>query len=247
MNAWFYSLISVFIVSLVSLVGIFTLSIKLDLLKRMVIYLVSLSAGALLGGALLHLIPEAAEHGYSINISLGVIAGILLFFIMEKIVRWRHCHHITCDEHPHSLAAMNLFGDAFHNFIDGAFIAGAYLISVPLGVSVTIAVIFHEVPQEIGDFGVLVYAGYKRMKALFFNFLISLTAVLGALVILLLNFEAESLTAILLPFTAGGFIYIATSDLIPELRKDISPVRSLIQLAFIGLGIFIMWLLLQWH
>ncbi|MFH1761000.1 MAG: ZIP family metal transporter, partial [bacterium] len=244
MEIWLYTLLSVLIVSAASLVGIFTISLRMDLLKNILIYMVSLSAGALLGGAFLHLLPEAAENGFSLNISVSLLAGILLFFIMEKIIRWRHCHHITCDDHPHSLAAMNLFGDAFHNFIDGAFIAGSYLISIPLGISITLAVVFHEIPQEIGDFGVLVYAGFSRAKALVFNFLIALTAVLGALTVLLLNIEAEAISQILVPFTAGGFIYIATSDLIPELRKDISPIKSIFQLLFILIGIGIMWLLL---
>jgi len=135
---------------------------------------------------------------------------------------------------------MNLIGDAFHNFIDGMVIAGTFLVSIPLGISTTLAVAFHEIPQEIGDFGVLVHGGFGRFKALLLNFASALTAVVGALVVLALNVKIEAVTAFLVPFTAGGFIYIASSDLMPEMKKDIRPLNSLVQIIFLLLGLGIM-------
>lgn len=243
---WLYTLASVFIVSLISLVGVVTVALKQDFLQKIINYLVSLSAGALLGGAFFHLLPEASEKlGFTSTLAAYVLGGILLFFVLEKLIAWRHCHITTCIEHPHSLAAMNLIGDALHNFIDGMLIAGTFLASVPLGITTTIAVIFHEIPQEIGDFGVLIHGGFSRLKAILANFLCSLTAVAGALLILFLNVEVEVVSKVLVPITAGGFIYIAVSDLIPELRKEIRPLNSLMQLVFIFIGLGIMFLLVD--
>ncbi|MBU0573548.1 MAG: ZIP family metal transporter [Candidatus Margulisbacteria bacterium] len=245
-TVWLYTLLSVIIVSLVSFVGVLTFAVNKDFLRKILLYLVSLSAGALLGGAFFHLIPEAAEEfGYSLHLALYLLSGILAFFILEKVICWRHCHIETSKQHPHPVAFMNLIGDAFHNFIDGMVIAGTYLVSVPLGITTTLAVLFHEIPQEIGDFGVLVHGGFGRVKALYFNFASGLTAVLGALVVLLLHIEVSTIGQALVPFTAGGFIYIASSDLIPELRKDIRPHSSLLQLIFILIGLGIMYLLVE--
>jgi len=244
LKVWVYTFSSVFIVSIISLVGALTIALRKDLLQKILLFLVSLSAGALLGGVFFHLIPEAAEDiGFNLNLAIYILAGILTFFTLEKLICWRHCHIETSESHPHPFAVMNLIGDALHNFIDGMIIAGTYLVSIPLGISTTIAVIFHEIPQEIGDFGVLVHGGFGRLKALLLNFATALTAVLGALVILILNIEVETVGKILVPFTAGGFLYIATSDLIPELRKDIKPLNSILQLVFILLGLGIMYLL----
>ncbi|MBU0573264.1 MAG: ZIP family metal transporter [Candidatus Margulisbacteria bacterium] len=240
-KVWVFTLVSVFVVSLVSFVGVFSLALKKDFLHKILLYLVSLSAGALLGGAFFHLIPEAShEFGFSLHLGFYVLSGIMAFFVLEKFICWRHCHIETSRQHPHPVALMNLVGDAFHNFIDGMVIAGTYLVSIPLGISTTLAVLFHEIPQEIGDFGVLVHGGFSRLRALLFNFGSALFAVLGALVILFLNIEVDTIGQVLVPFTAGGFLYIATSDLIPELRKDIRPSSSLIQLVFILIGLAIM-------
>jgi zinc and cadmium transporter len=241
LSTWVYTLAAVFVVSLISFIGILTVALKLDVLKRILMLLVSLSAGGLLGGAFFHLIPEAAkEHGFDFRLAVFILAGILAFFILEKMICWRHCHIPTSEEHPHPFALMNLIGDAFHNFIDGMVIAGTFLVSVPLGLSTTLAVIFHEIPQEIGDFGVLVHGGFGRFKALMLNFATALTAVLGAITVLALNLKVEAVTAFLVPFTAGGFIYIASSDLIPEMKKDIRLVNSLLQMLFLLLGLGIM-------
>ena len=243
LEVWGYTLLSVLLISIISFVGILTISLKMEKLKKILLYMVSFAAGGLLGGAFIHLIPEAVEEfGLSSSMSIYLLSGVVLFFIMEKFICWRHCHHPTTKDHPHPFAYMNLIGDGVHNFIDGLIVAASYLVSMPLGVATTIAVILHEIPQEIGDFGVLVHGGFTRKRALGMNFLTALTAVLGAVVALLLGF-LEGLTAFLLPLAAGGFIYIAGSDLIPELHKDVNMKRSGAQLFFIILGIAIMYLL----
>ena len=241
LNVLFYSLISVFVVSLVSFVGVLTLAVNQKKLKSILLYLVSFSAGALFGDAFIHLLPEAFEnHGFGLNISIWILLGIIFFFIVEKFVHWRHCHAIPSKEHIHPFAITNLFGDALHNFIDGLIIAGSYLVSIPVGVATTIAVVLHEIPQEIGDFGVLLQGGFTRAKALLLNFLVALTSVLGTIIGLLLSFKIENLTSYLIPFAAGGFIYIAGSDLIPELHKEVKISKSIVQLLMFLFGILIM-------
>jgi zinc and cadmium transporter len=164
----------------------------------------------------------------------------VLFFVLEKFVHWRHCHVPTSTEHPHPFAYMNLVGDSLHNFIDGLVIGVSYLVSVPLGITTTFVIILHEIPQELGDFGVLLHGGFKKKKAILLNFVTALTAVLGTIVGLLLGSSAESLSLLVLPLTAGGFIYIAGSDLIPELHKECKASRSLVQLIGIVAGILVM-------
>lgn len=238
---WLYSITSVIIVSLISLIGVFTIAIKLDKLKRILFFFVSFSAGALFGGAFLHLLPEAIEEfGLQRTIFLSLLSGIILFFIVEKFIHWRHCHIPTSKAHPHPFAVMNMVGDSVHNLIDGLVIGGSYLASIPLGITTTTAVILHEIPQEIGDFSVLVYGGFKRAKALLFNFLTALTAVLGVIISLVIGSMYENYLLFLLPFTAGGFIYIAGSDLIPELQKESAASKSFLQLAGVLLGIAVM-------
>ncbi len=239
LTSWLYSLVSVFIVSLISIIGIVTLSIKADKLKKALIYMVSFSAGALLGDAFIHLIPELAEEGLTLNYSIFILFGVLLFFSLEKIVHWRHCHVPNCD-HVHSFAYMNLFGDAVHNFIDGLIIAGSYLLSIPAGIATTLAVILHEIPQEIGDFGVLIHGGFTKGRALFLNFLTALTAVLGVIFALVLNNFVHNIEGYLISLAIGGFLYIAGSDLIPELHKETKISVSLIQILTFILGVIVM-------
>ncbi len=245
MEVWLYSLGSVVVVSLISLVGIFTLSIKIEKLRKILIYMISFAAGALLGDAFIHLLPSVIEeHGFGLNISIYVLVGIGVMFVVEKVIHWRHCHHPTCDDHPHPFALMNLFGDGVHNFIDGLVIGAAYLVSIPVGVATTIAVVLHEIPQEIGDFGVLIHGGFSKAKALMLNFATALTSVLGVVVALLISSYVENLTMFLIPFAAGGFIYIASADLIPEMHKTVKISRSLLQFLFFTLGIGVMFLIL---
>ncbi len=242
MSAWINGLISTIIVSLLSTVGILTFTLKERDLKRIILYLVSFSAGGLFGDAFIHLIPEAVEkNGFGIDASISILLGIVTSFIIEKFFQWRHCHILTSEEHPHSFAYMNLFGDSVHNFLDGLIIGGSYLVSAQLGIATTMAVIFHEIPQEIGDFGVLLYGGFKKKKALLYNFLTALTALGGTITALSLGSIINNLTAYLIPFAAGNFIYIAGSDLIPELRKEEpQPLNSTLQLSSFVLGVLVL-------
>lgn len=244
MGVWLNSLVSVGIVSLISLIGVFTFLIKQKELSKILLWLVSFSAGALFGGAFIHLLPEVVgEYGFTTAVSTYLLSGILTFFVLEKFIHWRHCHIPTSKKHPHPLALMNLVGDGMHNLLDGMIIGGAYLANFSLGVTATVAVILHEIPQEIGDFGVLLHAGLKKGKALFFNFLSALAAVLGVVISLSLGSRLDGYLLFLLPFTAGGFIYIAGSDLIPELKKECGATKSLVQLMWLVLGIAVMLLL----
>ena len=245
MITWLLGLTSVIIISAISLVGVLFLWLKDQKLSKILLYLVSFSVGGLFGDAFIHLIPEAIEEiGFGPSVSLFILFGILSSFIVEKILQWRHCHIPTSSEHPHSFAYMNLFGDAVHNLIDGLIVGGSYLASIPIGISTTLAVTFHEIPQEIGDFGVLIHGGFNKTRALRFNFLTALTAVLGAVIALVLGTTLEGFTPFLIPFAAGNFIYIAGSDLIPELRKDEPNLKkAVLQVMSITLGIVMMLLL----
>jgi len=246
MITWLLSIASVLVVSLISIIGIATLWLKEQQLKKILLYMVSFSAGALFGDAFIHLIPEAIEEtGFGLSISLLILFGILFSFIVEKFLCWRHCHIPTSSEHPHSFAYMNLFGDAIHNLIDGLIIGGSFVFSISLGIATTLAVIFHEIPQELGDFGVLIHGGFSKKKALWFNLLTALTAVFGTLLALVLGSNLEGFTPLLLSFAAGNFIYIAGSDLIPELRKDEANLKkSAMQIISITFGVCTMLLLL---
>jgi len=240
-NVWFYSIISIIIVSLVSFIGLLTFPIKEDKLKNILTYLVSFSAGALFGDAFIHLIPETVtKYSFTLRISLYIILGIAISFVVEKIIHWRHCHHNNKKEKIHPFAIMNLFGDIIHNFIDGLIVGASYLVTIPVGIATTLAVIFHEIPQEIGDFGVLLKGGFSRSKALLFNFLTALTAIFGTIIALLISSYIENITLFLIPFAAGGFIYIAGSDFIPELHKEVKASKSLVQFVTFVLGIGIM-------
>ncbi len=241
---WLYPILSVLIVSSIAFIGLWAFAMKTRSLAKIVMYLVSFSAGGLLGDAFLHLLPEAvAASGFGITISLYVLSGIVLSFVIEKII-WRHCHIHQCavghhHVRPQPFAYLNLIGDAVHNFIDGLIIGASYLVSVPVGVSTTLAVILHEIPQEIGDFGVLIHGGFKRTEALFYNFLSGISAVLGV-VVALLAAQTTSITNFLVPFAAGNFIYIACTDLLPELHKSVKIRESLGQLLMFSLGIGVM-------
>lgn len=241
LETWLYALASVLVVSAISLIGIFTISIKEEKLAKILLYLVAFSAGGLLGGAFIHLLPEAvATSGFTLSVSISILAGMMTFFVVEKAVHWRHCHVPTSESHPHPFAYMNLVGDSIHNFIDGLIIGAAYLVSAPLGIATTFLVVLHEIPQEIGDFGVLVHGGFSRKRALYVNFLTALTAVVGTMVALAAGLLVENMAILLVPFAAGGFIYVASSDLIPELHKDhYETKKSFAQLLVLVAGIVV--------
>ena len=192
-----------------------------------------------MGGAFLHLIPEALENSTPITTFTFLLAGFILFLLIEKILHWRHCHDINCK--VHTFAYMSLFGDAAHNFIDGLIIAVSFMTNIQLGLTTTLAVALHEIPQEIGDFGVLVHGGFSKIKALMYNFISALAAIVGGLIGFLL--PLNNMAQYLIPIAAGGFIYISASDLIPELRKETNIKKSMLNLLVFIIGITIMYLI----
>ena len=239
MIPFLWILMSTFFISLISFVGIFTLALKEQLLQKIVLLLVSLSAGVLMGGAFLHLLPESAELSEGLDVFLFVLIGFILFFFIEKILHWRHCHKGECQ--IHTFTYMNLIGDSIHNFIDGLIMATSFVISIPLGMTTTLAIALHEIPQEIGDFGVLLYGGFEKRKALILNFLTALTAIAGGIIGFFITTMVDNVKLFILPFAAGGFIYIAATDLIPEIRKETNLKKSMIYFGIFILGIIIMY------
>jgi zinc and cadmium transporter len=243
-NDWvtaIYALAAGLTVSLASFSGLFVLWIKPERLAAIVPNLVSLAVGVLLGDAFIHLIPDAAaRHGSVSTVCMAALVGVFVFFLLEKAVRWRHDHRFALDagsEDIRPLARMNLIGDAIHNFVDGILIAGSFLADPVLGFTTTFAIVAHEVPQELGDVGALVYGGYTPRQAVLYNFYCSLTVMAGVLFTLALGQAAESSLILLLPLAAGGFIYIAGSDLIPALH-EIPTLPGLVgQATTFGLGI----------
>lgn len=235
-----YIIVFCLLISFGALIGIFSLAAKKELLDKAILYLVAISAGTLMGGAFLHLMPEAGEKLSDMVLFPLILLSFIIFYLIEKLFHWRHCHKGQCD--VHSFGSINLIGDSIHNFIDGLIIAATFIVDIRLGITTTVAIAFHEIPQEIGDFGVLIYAGFKRKRALVLNFLVALTVVAGGIVGYFLSFRIESLTVYLLPLAAGGFLYISTSDLIPEIRKEANLKKSLLLFLFFLLGIFIMYL-----
>lgn len=233
-------LAATFAVSLMSFIGVFTFSLKQELMNKTLLVLVALSAGALIGGAFLHLLPEAIEKkGASLDIFLYLLLGFCLFFILEQFLQWRHEHGNVHQARPFSY--LILISDSVHNFIDGLVIAASFIVSFPVGVAATLAVALHEIPQELGDFAILVYGGFSKRRALTFNYISAVVAVLGGLIgYLAYSFMQDSIIY-LLPFAAGNFIYIAAADLIPEIKHRENPRRSIIHfLVFMfGLGMML--------
>ncbi len=244
MAIW-YTFLSLSAVSLISFVGVFTLSLKTVQLKKLLLYMVSFAVGGLFGDTFIHLLPETFEKvGFNLTTSFLILFGLIIFFILEKFLRWQHCHIPTSQEHRHPVVALNLIGDAVHNMLDGMIIAASFAVSPQVGVATSLAVILHEIPQEIGDFGILVHSGLSVKKALWYNFLSAVPAFLGAALVFLIGPQVQNLSVYLMPVTAGGFLYIAGSDLIPELHQHEShPIASLGQLLCIMAGIGIMALL----
>jgi zinc and cadmium transporter len=244
------SLASVILVSLVSLVGLVTISMSEVNVRRLAMFFVSFAVGALLGDAFIHLIPDAFAASTSrtaaVSPSLWMLLGMIVFFVVEKLLRHTHgvlhAHHHgrTVIDRP-ALAGVNILGDAIHNFIDGVLIGASYLAGPELGVSSTIAVLLHEIPQELGDFGILIHSGLTVRKALVVNVASASVAIVGTVVVLLIGSVAhEAVASILIPVAAGGFVYLATADLIPELQHDHSLRALIVQSGLILAGIGVM-------
>lgn len=233
-------LVSTFSMSLISFMGVFALYLKEQSLQKITLPLVSMSAGALLGGALLHMIPESIEEIGNIDkVWLWVLIGFSIFLMLEQGIHWHHCHKAP-SEHKKPVTYLILIADGLHNFIDGLAIAGAFLVDFRVGIVTWFASAAHEIPQEFGDFGILIHGGWKKSKALWFNFLSGLTMVLGGLIAY--YFSAGHDISFLLPFAAGNFIYIAASDLIPEVKHSEKIKTNVIHFASFLLGIAIIFL-----
>ncbi|HEX7828599.1 MAG TPA: ZIP family metal transporter [Thermoanaerobaculia bacterium] len=242
--------VSVLAVSAVSLAGLLTLSMSEARGRRLATFFVSFAAGALLGDTFIHLVPEVfanARGTGALRRSLLILGGILLFFVVEKLLRHRHGllhHHDHPDVERPELAGVNVLGDAIHNYLDGLLIGASWLVSPALGVTTTIAVLLHEIPQEIGDFGILIHSGLTVRKAVWLNVMSAATAILGTTTAVIAGAVAhERMTSLLVPLTAGGFVYIAAADLIPELQHDRSLRALVTQTLLISLGIGVMALL----
>lgn len=241
MNILIPIITATFLITLCVWIATFFVFVKRAWLNKIVVFLVSLSAGSLLGGAFLHLLPESAE-----SLEPEALFGIFLvsfvcFLVIEKIIHWRHCHSTDCEVHP--FGYMNLVGDSIHNFIDGLVIAGAFMVDIKVGIATTIAVALHEIPQEIGDYGVLIYSGMKHVKALIYNYLVSSTVVLGGIVGYFAFQNTQAILPYLLPIAAGGFVYIAASDLVPEIKKETSTKKSIISVSIFVAGILLMYVM----
>jgi len=243
-NIWLYSIISVLIVSFISLIGLLTFSMSYKNLCKILNYFVSFAAGALIGDVFIHIIPELVENKFTQIISIYILLGILITFIIEKIIHINHVNKPKTVKKYKPYSIVSLYGDSIHNFVDGMMIGASYLINFHLGLATTTAVLLHEIPTEIGHFGVLIKGGFTRNKALLVNFLSALTAILGTVLSLIIGTGIEEIKIFLIAFTAGHFIYIAGSDLIPELHKEIELKKSIVQFIFLILGISIMYSLL---
>lgn len=227
------------LMSAIALVGSLTLVLSEKTLKRILLPLVALAAGTLLGGALFHMIPAAVDAlGNRLSIYIWVFVGFTAFFALEQFLHWHHCHRVPCEHRIQPITYLILVADGLHNFIGGLAVAGAFLIDVRVGLSAWLAAAAHEVPQELGDFGILVHGGWRKGRALLFNFLSALTFLLGGLVAYAASLRFD--VTFLLPFAAGNFIYIAAADLIPEVKHEDSLARAGVHFGAFLLGLVLL-------
>ncbi len=241
MSPYASAIIAVASVSIVSLLGIVLLAVHEPFLRKVLLSLVSFSVGALLGNVFLHLLPEIAEDGNFEQAGVLILVGILLSFAIEQFIHWHHCHLTDCEEHVHPVGPLILIGDGAHNVMDGVLIATSFLVDTHLGIATTVAVVLHEIPQEIGDFAVLIHSGFGKHRAIFLNLFSALSAFVGVFLVFLLSERVEGIETYLLPLAAGNFLYIAIADLLPELHKDAHPIRALGQLLCIVAGVVLLY------
>lgn len=239
-----YPLIAVIIVSLISVVVAIPLLLKKKISQDSLLFLLSMSVGVLLSTVFINFLPEIyGEHVHEVALlsPLMILAGFLVMFIVEKFIHAHHDHNCEGEHcghsHAYNLAPVNLIGDGIHNFIDGLVIAGSFAVSTAVGVTATLSIIFHEIPQEIADFGVLLYAGLSKKKALLFNFLSALTSVLGVVLGVYLIKNIHGFVEFIIPFAAGNFIYIAATNLLPQLHRHCGLKESIMHFAAILMGI----------
>lgn len=240
MSVLLWIILSSLAMSLIAWIGLFSLYIREDLLKKLIFPLVAFSAGALLGGAMLHMIPEAIHQSDNLKaIFVWVLVGFSLFLLLEQFINWHHCHRPP-SEHKHPVTYLILIADGLHNFLGGMAIASAFIIDIRLGVVTWLVAAAHEVPQELGDFGILIHGGWKKKKALIFNFLSALTIVFGGLLVYAVSDHINMVY--LLAIAAGNFIYISSSDLIPEIKHSENTKGRLLHFVFFIFGLVLIYL-----
>ncbi len=245
-NLFLYIFFSLVLISILSLIGIFFLFVRNSKIPFDITYVISFSSGILLGNVFIHIFPKISSTSLKamfFNPFFYVLFGILLYFIIEKFFRWIHCHNGMNGDHKHHLGFMNIVGDGIHNFIDGIAIASAYLVDTNLGILVTISVVLHEIPQEISDFGILIFSGMSLRKALMWNFIGSLSAIFGGVLVIFGKDFILEYSSMFLAIIGGGFLYIALSDLVPEIHKESDTKQSIIQISLIFFGIGVMYFL----
>jgi zinc and cadmium transporter len=242
-NALTYTLIGVVVVSLISVLAALPLLLKNKLSNRFQLFMLSVSVGSLLAVVFFDFMPHLAEEGFTTQAGITIIIGFLVFFVIERLVHHHHSHKVEEEGsghgHAYHLGLVNVIGDGIHNFLDGIVIASSFLVNPVVGITATVSVILHEVPQEIADFSVLLYSGYSKRKALMLNFLSAITAVAGAILVFFISDAAHQISYYLIPFAAGNFIYIAASNLLPQLNRSCSGKETLEHVLAIILGVVI--------
>ena len=243
-------LFATIIVSLFSLTGILAFSLRDDTLHKILFVLLAFSAGTILGASLFDLLPEAVEHIEGSVVYVYIAVGFVAFYFLERFIYWYHGHghHSDFSEHgaeeyTKGFAYLNVLGDGIHNFLDGMIIAVSFNVDFSVGLATTIAVIFHELPQEIGDYGILIYAGFNKARALLLNFAAALAVVAGGVFAIFFLELIESLSGTLIAFSAGAFLYLSASELIPELKEEKDFWKSLAQFAIFIAGLAVIWYL----
>jgi len=239
MSPLFWIIISTVTISLISWIGLLILFLREDLLKKIILVLVAFSAGSLIGGAFLHLLPEAIEEmGVESNVFLLAIFGFLIFFLLEQFISWHHCHKTPC-EHKKPVTYLILIADAVHNFIDGLVIGAAFMVDIEIGLITVLVIAFHEIPQELGDFGILIHGGWKKIRALWFNFFSASTIIIGGLAAYFISATID--IVFLLPIAAGSFIYISAADLLPEIKHHENIWKNILHFMAFIVGILLIY------
>ncbi|MCX6804016.1 MAG: ZIP family metal transporter [Candidatus Diapherotrites archaeon] len=235
---------SLFIISLTSLVGLVAFGVRQKTLEKYLDLMVGFAAGALLGDAFIHLLPELGKTGITASVSFTILFGIVVFFVLEKVVHWHHCHRVHHENVCTDLPYMSLAGDILHNIIDGVILAGAFIINPVIGFSTALAIFIHELPHEGGNYSILIKGGFSRKKALLANFITALASFIGAILTLALSALVSGLMPYILAFSIGSFIYIGGTDLLPELHKKFTTKKAILETIAIILGIAAMGILL---